>query len=136
MKCLILLNFNIELNAMKEYLRKGSSDQAYASNAFDNSDEFFDDEGSKNLDDIEEILYSQLKSVKKANNNNSDQAKGNEDQASDNENQNKSNPINVNFSKQEGAEITKKRKAIANDKLDANMLDKDSFTNLGQRIHK
>jgi len=38
----------------------------------------------------------------------------------------------MNSLKQEDAKITKKRNAIANDKLDANILDKNSFINLEQ----
>lgn len=71
-KCSILLTFNIELNVMKEYLEKDSSNQTFASNALKNdNDAFFNKEDSRNLDNIEEISYLQLEDVKKINNNNS-----------------------------------------------------------------
>jgi len=134
-KCLILLNFNIELNVAKEYLKKDINDQSFASNALkNNNDECFNNEDLENSGNLEKIPYSQIESVEKVNNN--ALVNENENQANSNENQNNSNSMNVNSLKQEGVETTKKRNAIANDKLEANMLDANSFTNLKQRIHK
>lgn len=71
-----MLNFNIELNAIKEYLRKDSSNQVYVSNALkNNNNKFFDKKDLQNLNNLEKILYLQLKSVKKINNDNNDQTK-------------------------------------------------------------
>lgn len=72
-KCSILLTFNIELNVMKEYLEKDSSNQAFVLNALKNDDDAFlnNKEDLRNLNDIEEIPYLQLEGVKKINNDNS-----------------------------------------------------------------
>jgi len=137
MECLILLTFDIELNAVKEYLGKGSSDQAFAPNALeDDGGASSDKEGSGNPGDTGEVPYPQLEGVEEANNDDSGQAEGNGDQADGNENQNKPDPMNVDPPEREGAETTEEGKATANDEPDADMPDRDSFTDQGQRIHK
>jgi len=121
-----LLNFDIELNTVKEYLKKDSSNQTYISNALkNNSNKFFDQKNSQNSDNSEEILYLQLESIEKVNNNNNDQTKKNENQSNNNKNQNKSNSINMNFSEQKNTEITEKRKTTANNKSDTDISDSD-----------
>lgn len=51
-------NFDIELNIVKEYLKKDNSDQSFVSNALKNDDdEFFDKKDSQNLDNSRKMLY-------------------------------------------------------------------------------
>jgi len=70
MKCLILLNVNIELNVAKKHLEKNISNQSFASNAIENNkDEFFDNEDLKNSSNLKKIFYSQIENVEKFNNN-------------------------------------------------------------------
>lgn len=139
MECLILLNFDIELNAVKDYLGKGSSDQAFAPNAYENDDgERSENEGSQNPDSPGEVSYPHIEGVEEAND--SAPVDGNRDQVDGNENQNKPDPIIVDPPEQEGAETTEGN-ATAKDKADADMPDADKpdadlFTDLGQRIHK
>ena len=150
-ECSVLLNVDIELNAVKDRLGKGTSDQSFAPNAFvGENDESSDEEGSGKPGSPVEIPYPQLEGAEESNNNapvdgNGDQADGNEDQADKNgdqadengdqadgnQNQDNPEPIDVDPPEQAGAETTEERTIP-----EADMPDAGLFTDLRQRIHK
>jgi len=67
-----LLTFDIELNTVKKYLKKDSSNQTFAPNILKNNNNiFFNKKDSENPDNTEEIFYLQLENIEKTNNNNS-----------------------------------------------------------------